>query len=154
MAGAVTASEAGAGDEVLLEQIDLDAMIRSKAAMYAVLATLVGQVGLSFGDLAEICVAGAFGNHINPQRAITLGMLPDLDLSVYRAIGNSSLQGAELVLLARTARQECLDIVSKITYLELNVNQEFMIRFSGARFIPHTDPSLFPSVPLFSEQKE
>ncbi|MEK6202260.1 MAG: ASKHA domain-containing protein [Desulfobulbaceae bacterium] len=142
------------GGEVLLEQIDLDAMIRSKAAMYAVLATLMGQVGLDFVDLAEICVAGAFGNHINPQRAITLGMLPDLDLSVYRAIGNSSLQGAEQVLLARSARQECLEIVSKITYVELNVNQEFMIRFSGARFIPHTDPSLFPSVPLFAEEKE
>jgi uncharacterized 2Fe-2S/4Fe-4S cluster protein (DUF4445 family) len=142
------------GGQVLLEQIDLDAMIRSKAAMYAVLATLVGQVGLAFEDLAEICVAGAFGNHINPQRAITLGMLPDLDLSVYRAIGNSSLQGAEQVLLSRSARQECLDIVSKITYVELNVNQDFMIRFSGARFIPHTDPTLFPSVPLFAEQEE
>ncbi len=142
------------GGEVLLEQIDLDAMIRSKAAMYAVLATLVAQVGLAFDDLTEICVAGAFGNHIDPQRAITLGMLPDLELSVYRAIGNSSLQGAEQVLLARSARQQCLDIVSKITYIELNVNQEFMIRFSGARFIPHTDPSLFPSVPHFAEQKE
>jgi uncharacterized 2Fe-2S/4Fe-4S cluster protein (DUF4445 family) len=148
----VTASEAAADDEVLLEQIDLDAMIRSKAAMYAVLATLVSQVGLAFSDLAEICVAGAFGNHINPRRAITLGMLPDLDLSVYRAIGNSSLQGAEQVLLSHSARQECLDIVSKITYVELNVNQDFMIRFSGARFIPHTDPSLFPSVPLFAEE--
>ena len=150
----VVPAKAGDGDEVLLEQIDLDAMIRSKAAMYAVLATLVGQVGLAFEDLAEICVAGAFGNHINPQRAITLGMLPDLDLSVYRAIGNSSLQGAEQVLLSRSARQECLDIVSKITYVELNVNQDFMIRFSGARFIPHTDPTLFPSVPLFAEQEE
>ena len=148
----VAESAAGAGDEVLLEQIDLDAMIRSKAAMYAVLATLTGQVGLDFGDLAEICVAGAFGSHLTPRQAITLGMLPDRDLSVYRAIGNSSLQGAELILLARSARQKCLDIVSKITYVELNVNQEFMIRFSGARFIPHTDPSLFPSVPLFAEQ--
>lgn len=148
----VADSEAAGGAEVLLEQIDLDAMIRSKAAMYAVLATLVNQVGLAFSDLAEICVAGAFGNHINPRQAITLGMLPDLDLSVYRAIGNSSLQGAKQVLLARTARQECLEIVAKITYLELNVNQEFMIRFSGARFIPHTDPSLFPSVPQFAEQ--
>ncbi len=120
--------------------------------MYAVLATLVAQVGLAFTDLAEICVAGAFGNHIDPRRAITLGMLPDIELSRYRAIGNSSLRGAEQVLLALSARQECLDIVSKITYVELNVNQDFMIRFSGARFIPHTDPSLFPSVPQFPEE--
>ncbi|MCK5071568.1 MAG: DUF4445 domain-containing protein [Desulfocapsa sp.] len=135
--------------EVVLEQIDLDAMIRSKAAMYAILTTLTNQVGLEFSDIEEIIVAGAFGRHINPQNAITLGMLPDLPLSVYRAIGNSSLRGAEQVLLDDRARLECKKIVSSITYLELNVNQEFMIRFSGARFIPHTDPSLFPSVPLF-----
>jgi len=136
-------------DEVVLEQIDLDAMIRSKAAMYAILTTLINQVGLEFSELEQIAVAGAFGRHINPQHAITLGMLPDLPLSVYRAIGNSSLRGAEKVLLDERARKDCEKIVSSVTYLELNVNQEFMIRFSGARFIPHTDPSLFPSVPIF-----
>jgi len=82
---------------------------------------------------------------------MTLGMLPDLPISTYRAIGNSSLRGAEKVLLERGARLACEKIVSSITYLELNVNQEFMIRFSGARFIPHTDPALFPSVPEFTE---
>ena len=140
---------AGSEDEVVLEQIDIDAMIRSKAAMYAILTTLINQVGLEFSDLEEITVAGAFGRHINPQHAMTLGMLPDLPLSTYRAIGNSSLRGAEKVLLDDTARRDCERIVSSITYLELNGNQEFMIRFSGARFIPQTDPSLFPSVPLF-----
>lgn len=138
-------------EAVILEQIDLDAMIRSKAAMYAILRTLTNQVGLGFADLEEITVAGAFGCHINPQCAITLGMLPDLPLSVYKPIGNSSLLGAEQVLLDKNSRLECEKIVSRITYLELNVNQEFMIRFSGARFIPHTDPSLFPSVPPFTE---
>ncbi len=142
-------NESYQGREVLLEQIDLDAMIRSKAAMYAILTTLISQVGLEFSDLEEITVAGAFGRHINPERAITLGMLPDLPRSVYRAIGNSSLRGAEQVLLDEAARRACEKIVSSITYIELNVNQEFMIRFSGSRFIPHTDSSLFPSVPSF-----
>ncbi|MEN8199743.1 MAG: ASKHA domain-containing protein [Thermodesulfobacteriota bacterium] len=147
---AVTGSESTPPEErVVLEQLDLDAMIRSKAAMYAILTTLINQVGLEFSELEEISVAGAFGRHIHPQRAITLGMLPDLPLSTYRAIGNSSLHGAEKVLLDDSARVECEKIVSSITYLELNVNQEFMIRFSGARFIPHTDPSLFPSVPSY-----
>jgi len=44
-----------------------------------------------------------------------------------------------------------MEISRKITYIELNVNQEFMIRFSGSRFIPHTDPNLFPSVPVFKD---
>jgi uncharacterized 2Fe-2S/4Fe-4S cluster protein (DUF4445 family) len=144
----VPAAESGHGMPVTLAQVDLDAMMRSKAAMYAILTTLVGQVGVEFTDLDTIYVAGAFGRHIDPRAAITLGMLPDLPLSTFQPVGNSSLSGAELVLLSERARRRALAIGQKITYIELNVNQEFMIRFSGSRFIPHTDPHLFPSVPI------
>ncbi|MCB2180860.1 MAG: DUF4445 domain-containing protein [Desulfobulbaceae bacterium] len=143
------ADEADQGEPVVLAQVDLDAMMRSKAAMYSILTTLINQVGLEFADLHRIFVAGAFGRHIDPRQAITLGMLPDLDIGVFQPIGNSSLAGAELVLLDRHNRERCQELIAKITYLELNVNQEFMIRFSGSRFIPHTDTSLFPSVPVF-----
>ncbi|TFG36146.1 MAG: DUF4445 domain-containing protein, partial [Desulfobacterales bacterium] len=141
--------EAAAGEPVVLGQVDLDAMMRSKAAMYSILTTLINQVGLEFADLHRIYVAGDFGRHIDPRRAITLGMLPDLPLDTFQPIGNSSLAGAELILLDRRNREHCQQLINKITYLELNVNQEFMIRFSGSRFIPHTDTSLFPSVPVF-----
>lgn len=141
--------QAAAGRAVVLEQVDLDALMRSKAAMYAILSTLLSQVGLAFTDLHRIYVAGAFGRHISPRQAITLGMLPDLPLSVYQPIGNSSLSGAEKVLQDDRARQRCRQIMQKITYVELNVNQEFMLRFSGSKFIPHTNHSLFPSVPVF-----
>ncbi|MCI5141424.1 MAG: DUF4445 domain-containing protein [Candidatus Electrothrix sp. ATG1] len=145
----VAAGEAGNKEPVLLSQLDLDAMMRSKAAMYSILVTLIGQVGVEFSDLVRISVAGAFGKHINPRQAITLGMLPDLPLTTFEPVGNSSLRGAEMVLLDHTAFARAQEIGRKITYLELNVNQEFMIRFSGSRFIPHTDPGLFPSVPSF-----
>lgn len=137
------------GKAVGVSQVDIDAVMRSKAAMYAILTTLVSQVGLEFSELARIYVAGAFGRHINPEKAITLGMLPDLPLSMYEPIGNSSLAGAEEVLLHDEARTRCRGIMQKITYIELNVNQEFMMRFSGAKFIPHTDRTLFPTVPVF-----
>jgi uncharacterized 2Fe-2S/4Fe-4S cluster protein (DUF4445 family) len=145
----VAAKEAGNEEPVVLSQLDLDAMMRSKAAMYAILVTLIGQVGVAFSDLARIAVAGAFGRHINPRQAITLGMLPDLPLSTFQPVGNSSLRGAEMILLDHTAFARSQEIARRITYIELNVNQEFMIRFSGSRFIPHTDPGLFPSVPSF-----
>jgi len=145
----VPADQAAAGRAVVLEQVDLDALMRSKAAMYAILSTLISQVGLAFTDLHRIYVAGAFGRHIAPRQAITLGMLPDLPLAVYRPIGNSSLTGAEMVLLDDQARSRCRQIMQNITYVELNVNQEFMLRFSGSKFIPHTNHNLFPSVPVF-----
>jgi uncharacterized 2Fe-2S/4Fe-4S cluster protein (DUF4445 family) len=145
----VRGEDSADGRPVVLGQVDLDALMRSKAAMYAILATLTNQVGVAFGDLHRIYVAGAFGRHISPRQAIVLGMLPDLPLLTYESVGNSSLAGAQLILLEREARERSLKLAGKITYLELNVNQEFMLRFSGARFIPHTDRSLFPSVPFF-----
>jgi uncharacterized 2Fe-2S/4Fe-4S cluster protein (DUF4445 family) len=125
--------------------------MRSKAAMYSILATITNQVGVSFHDLHRIYVAGAFGKHISPRQAIILGMLPDLPLEVYTPLGNSSLAGAALMLIDDEARKRCTDVVAKVTYLELNVNQEFMLRFSGSRIIPHTDHTLFPSVPFYGE---
>ncbi len=136
-------------DNVVVSQTDIDAMMRSKAAMYSILETICGQVGLGFSELTRIHVAGAFGKHINPRQAITLGMLPDLPLSIFQPAGNTALQGAEMLLLDYALWERCQHICRKITYVELNVNQEFMLRFSGSRFIPHTDPSRFPSVPHF-----
>ena len=147
----VPADKSANGKPVLLTQVDLDALMRSKAAMYSILTTLINQVGLTFDELDRIFVAGAFGKHIAPRQAIILGMLPDLDLSIYRPVGNSSLAGSEALLLDQDARTRSLAIAKKITYIELNVNQEFMIRFSGCRFIPHTDQALFPSVPFFND---
>jgi uncharacterized 2Fe-2S/4Fe-4S cluster protein (DUF4445 family) len=143
-------SDSADGRPVVFGQVDLDSVVRSKAAMFSILTTLIKQVGVSFAELERIYVAGAFGRHIAPRQAITLGMLPDLPLTVFESIGNSSLAGAELILLDGKARSESLELARKITYLELNVNQEFMNRFSGAKFIPHTDHSLFPSVPFFN----
>ena len=51
-----------------------------------------------------------------------------------------------MALLNKEKRDESYRIRDQITYLELNVNQEFMNLFSAAKFIPHTDRSLFPSV--------
>lgn len=135
---------------VSVSQTDLDAMMRSKAAMYAILETLAMQVGLSFEELERIHVAGAFGEHISPRQAVTLGMLPDVPLERFQSAGNTSLAGAEQLLRDSGGWEQAQDVCRKITYLELNVNQDFMIRFSGSRFIPHTDPGRFPSVPDFS----
>ena len=115
--------------------------------MYTILETLTAAVGMTLHDLDTIYVAGTFGCFIDPQAAITIGMLPDLPLECYRPLGNSSLAGAKRILCAPAEMAVVEAIRSRITYLELNVNQDFMNRFSAAKFIPHTNPELFPSVP-------
>ena len=142
----VTAEQTLNGRPLVFSQVDLDILLRSKAAMYTILTTLVQSVGYSLPDIERFYIAGAFGNHIDPERAITIGLLPDLPRERFVPLGNASLKGAAELLLDRRRLEEMKTIARTITYLEMNVNQDFMNRFSAARFIPHTDPTLFPSV--------
>jgi hypothetical protein len=50
-----------------------------------------------------------------------------------------------MALTAAAAPAEIDRIRDRITYLELNVNPEFMQRFSASKFLPHTDLGRFPS---------
>jgi len=142
----VPASESGTGGPLTLSQPDVDALMRSKAAMYTILTTVTAMVGLSMQELGRFFVAGTFGSYIDPKSAVTLGMIPDLPLDRFVSLGNTSLEGATRALLEADAAERIDRIRDRITYIELNVNQEFMNLFSAARFIPHTDRSLFPSV--------
>jgi uncharacterized 2Fe-2S/4Fe-4S cluster protein (DUF4445 family) len=120
--------------------------------MYTILETITASVGIAPQDLETFYVAGTFGSFINPASAITIGMLPDLPLDRYKPLGNSSLAGAALALQSDKYHDEIDQIRDRITYLELNVNQDFMNRFSAAKFLPHTNPKLFPSVKVVQQK--
>jgi uncharacterized 2Fe-2S/4Fe-4S cluster protein (DUF4445 family) len=144
----VPADQSATGQDLIVSQADIDSLIRSKAAMYTILETITASVGMLPGELSTFFVAGTFGSFIDPASAISIGMLPDLSLEAFKVLGNSSLEGAAQLLTRPTNLDEIDRIRDRITYLELNVNQEFMNRFSAAKFLPHTDPCLFPSVIL------
>ena len=108
--------------------------------------TITSSVNMQLKDISKFYVAGTFGAFIKPESAITIGMLPDLSMENFESIGNSSLGGATRLLTSCDSFEEIDKISDSITYMELNVNQDFMNRFSAAKFIPHTNRSLFPSV--------
>jgi uncharacterized 2Fe-2S/4Fe-4S cluster protein (DUF4445 family) len=118
--------------------------------MYTILTTISNIVNIPMSGISRFYIAGTFGSYIQPHSAITIGMIPDLPLDTYIPLGNSSVKGASMVLLSARARDDIFRIRDRITYLELNVNQEFMNLFSAAKFIPHTDSALFPSVKVSS----
>lgn len=144
----VPAEESGTGRALTLSQPDIDALIRSKAAMYTILTTLSRTMNVPLTAIRRFYMAGTFGSYIDARSAVVLGMIPDLPRETYVSLGNTSIEGATLALCSRAAQREAAAVRGRITYLELNVNQEFMNRFSAARFLPHTDRSLFPSVPV------
>jgi len=143
----VDEKHSGTGESICLSQVDLNSLTSSKAAMYTILEVIVeNSAGLEFEDLEKFYVAGTFGSFINPESAISIGMLPDIHLEKFEILGNSSLGGAKVLLKNPDAFERIMKIRQSITYIELNVNQEFMNMFSGAKFYPHTDSSRFPSL--------
>lgn len=142
----VPAEESGTGKDVTISEADIKNLIRSKAAIFAGVQTMLKMVGLPLTAIEQVYIAGGFGRYINLADAIKIGMFPDLPLEKYKYIGNSSVMGAKRILLSREARDNAEKLAEKITYLELSVGNEFMEEFVSALFIPHTDLSLFPSV--------
>lgn len=93
-----------------------------------------------------VLFGGSFGNYINVEKAVEIGLLPDLAWDRFHFLGNTSVQGAYLALLDRGARARIRDIARRMTYVELSADNTFYEAFTSALFLPHTDLSHFPTV--------
>ena len=140
------AARTAGGGEILFSQADMDNLMLSKAAMYTMLTVMTEAAGVSFDDLEQFFIAGAFGAYVAPDKAVTIGMVPDIPLERYQLLGNSSLEGARRALLSIVELERIEEIGRAMTYVEMNESREFMNGFMAARFLPHTDLHLFPSV--------
>jgi uncharacterized 2Fe-2S/4Fe-4S cluster protein (DUF4445 family) len=132
--------------EIVITEADVKNLIRAKGAVYAGIRSLLRAVDLETGDITRIDIAGGFGNYLNIRDAVRIGMLPDVDRSCYRFVGNTSVKGARASLLSRKAFETARSLARKMTYLELSAGSGFMDEFTSALFLPHTDLTLFPSV--------
>ena len=140
-----TAEESDTGREVAINEVDIDNFIRAKGAIYSGIDTLLQSVDMTPECIDRICVAGGIGSGINMKNAISIGMLPDVELEKYHYIGNSSLTGAYAMVMSDLAVEKCHEVGANMTYLELSTYPGYMDSFVAACFLPHTDASLFPS---------
>jgi uncharacterized 2Fe-2S/4Fe-4S cluster protein (DUF4445 family) len=140
------AGESEGGKDIVITEYDIDNLIKSKGAVYAAATVLTKSVGIDFQSLDRVFVAGGFGNYLNIEKAIMIGLLPDLPLERFQFIGNSSLSGARMALMSNHAFEKAQEIAKRMTYFELSVNQDFMNEFIAALFLPHTNQNLFPSL--------
>lgn len=140
------ADETATGKDIAITAVDIDNLMRAKAAIYAGFSVLARSVGLSLTDVQQVLIGGAFGQYINVEKAIQIGMLPDLPYDRFHFLGNTSVRGAYLALLSREARQQIVQVAKMMTYLELSADNAFFDEFNAALFLPHTDLSKFPSV--------
>jgi len=142
----VPASETATAKDIVITQNDINRLMRTKGAVNAALDLLLNNVGLDIRSIERFYASGAFGRYINLESAITIGLYPDLPREKMVVLGNTSAEGARQVLMSNQKRRESEEIAEKVTYFELIASQEFMNRFVGSIFLPHTNLEYFPSV--------
>ena len=140
------AEDDGSAQDIVITEVDIQNLLRAKAAIYAGVQVLVNSVGLGLDDIEQVQIGGGFGKHIDVEKAIDIGLLVDVPWGRVTYLGNTSIQGAYLSLLCRDHRKLVTEIAQKMTYLELSADNQFMDAFTSALFLPHTDMTLFPSV--------
>lgn len=132
--------------DIVITEVDIENIIRAKAALYAGIKTLLSEVGFTIDAIEKVYIAGGFGNYIDIDKALILGMLPDISKDKFVFMGNTSITGAYLCLLSQELKKEAEEIASKMTYIELSVSRSFMDEYMSAMFLPHTNRDEFPSV--------
>lgn len=134
------------GRDIVFTEVDIDNLMRAKAAVYAGITTLAASVGVELADLEEIMIAGSFGNYIKVEEAVAIGLLPDLPIEKFKFVGNGSLLGAAKAAVSSPILKKATDITRSMSYLELSADTGFMDKYVSALFLPHTNEKLFPSV--------
>jgi uncharacterized 2Fe-2S/4Fe-4S cluster protein (DUF4445 family) len=142
------AAESGLDEDIVLTEVDLDNILRAKAAMFSGYTCLLDKLGFSVDNLDRVIIAGAFGSFINLEHAVTIGLLPDIQRDKFSFIGNSSLKGARLAVTDSKLFNLSGDIARSMTNIELSEDPSYMDNFMAALFLPHTRAELFPSVRL------
>jgi uncharacterized 2Fe-2S/4Fe-4S cluster protein (DUF4445 family) len=132
--------------DVVLSEPDIDNLIRAKGAIYSGCMTLLEEVGLSVKDLDRITLAGGFGSYVDLEKAMTIGLLPEMDPARVTFIGNGSLMGAKMSALTNRIRRDVVEVTKKMTNFELSETHSYMDNYVAALFLPHTDMNQFPKI--------
>lgn len=140
------ADETWHGDDIAITHVDIDNLIRAKAAVYAGISVLADSVGVPLEMAEQVLIGGSFGKYINVENGIQIGLLPDMAWDNFKFLGNTAVLGAYYGLLSQTAQQRIGEIAGRMTYIELSADNSFYEAFTSALFLPHTDLSRFPSV--------
>jgi uncharacterized 2Fe-2S/4Fe-4S cluster protein (DUF4445 family) len=139
-------SQTALGRDLVLTEADINNLIHSKGSIYMATECLLDHVSMTFDDLQHVYIAGGFGNYLKIDQGIRIGLLPDLEPSKFKYIGNGSVQGAKMVLLSQEALRNVQEIAGAMTYLELSTSHKYMNEYSSCLFLPHTNIEKFPSL--------
>jgi uncharacterized 2Fe-2S/4Fe-4S cluster protein (DUF4445 family) len=119
-------------DGLALVQQDIREIQLAAAAIKTGVRLLLAAEHLTVADLSGISVAGAFGNYLNAENAMRIGLLPRLDAKKFAFLGNASLAGARAFLLSRAERRRGERLARSVRHLSLAQDGDFQSQFIEA----------------------
>lgn len=119
----VRARDNAAGRDVVLSLADVRHLQLAKAAVRTGCDLLLRKAGLTRPD--RVAIAGAFGNYIDKQAALTVGMFPDWPPEIISGIGNAAGDGCLAALLNNEARRQAEEILQLAQHVELSLEPDF-----------------------------
>ena len=135
------ANETSINKDVVITQKDIRQIQLGKGALYTGCKLMMRRMGMEKVD--SIKIAGAFGTHVDREKALIMGLFPDCDLDKVISVGNAAGDGARVALLDKGMREQADWIARNVEYIELTVEEDFEKQFMEAMQIPHmTD--IFP----------
>ena len=69
------AAETESGQDIVITRVDVDNLLRAKAAIYAGFTVLAESVGIALETTDKVLVGGSFGKYINVEKAVQIGLL-------------------------------------------------------------------------------
>jgi uncharacterized 2Fe-2S/4Fe-4S cluster protein (DUF4445 family) len=101
---------------------------------------------MSIQDIEQIILAGGFGSYVDIEKAMVIGLLPEMNPEKITFIGNGSLMGSKMSALSNHIRKDVVDVTKKMTNFELSETASYMDNYVAALFLPHTEMKLFPNL--------
>jgi uncharacterized 2Fe-2S/4Fe-4S cluster protein (DUF4445 family) len=128
----VSAVQSGNNNAITVSRSDINEVQLAKAAIRAGIKLLTEQAGLSEQDIDRVIIAGAFGNYVDLENAIIIGLFPPLPLERFVQVGNAAGIGAKRLLMNSNQRALAETLVQRLEYVELTNHPDFTDRFSQA----------------------
>jgi uncharacterized 2Fe-2S/4Fe-4S cluster protein (DUF4445 family) len=130
----VPAAESGHGRELVVTRKDVHEIQLAKGAIRAGIGVLMNEAGITYDQVDEWVIAGAFGTYLDLRSAQRVGMFPPAPLERFQQVGNAAGVGAKQMLLSTQKRVESHKITSRVHYVELTIYPDFTQRFVDAMY--------------------
>ena len=114
---------------VYLSQEDIRQIQLAKSSICAGCLTLCHEHGIEPEELDSLILAGAFGNYIDVDNALYIGLLPAAPRDRVVAVGNGAGSGVCRYLRDRAESARCEHIRAVTHHVELNASSEFMEQY-------------------------